>query len=176
MVPTGWSLIGVLCLATQGQLPGDTQTVDPRSVPSNRKCRVLNDTLQRSLLHCLPTKKIVTGCALIRKRFCGIQDLAFHSTIIHLTRITVMFTFSNTQCLYFSHEAMHDVYKIPDLGTIQYLFPYTVHIANVGSCYTKVLHKRCVITTRAQVWYAGQKQNNTKLNGMLTMFCFVKTH
>ena len=55
MVPMGWSLIGVLCLATQGQLPCGTQSWDPESVPSNKKYRVLNGIQQMTQLHYLST-------------------------------------------------------------------------------------------------------------------------
>ena len=55
MAPMGWSLIGVLCSATQGRWPCGIQSLDQESVPSNRMCHVLNGTLQMTQLHFLST-------------------------------------------------------------------------------------------------------------------------
>ena len=72
---------------------------------------------------------------------------------------------------HYMHCIVHGIYKMADFEQYNnnYLFPYAMHISNVGSCYTEVLQKRCVITTRSQIWYAEQKQNNEKLNGVLTL-------
>lgn len=125
----------------------------------------------------LGVKKIVTGCALIRRGFVVykilhfIQSCTTRITCNAYTLILSLFNFSIRLCMVLIKCQVLEQYN-------DYLFPYTMCIVNVGSCYAEVLHKRCVITTRTQVWYAEQKQNNKKLNGMhmLTTHCFVKTH